>query len=55
MPGGTPAEIVTLLHREIVAILGLPDVKDKVLAVGLEPATNTPEEFSRSFKVAIAA
>jgi len=54
VPGGTPKEIVDLLHDQIVAILALPDVKEKVLSVGLEPATNTPAEFERSFNAAIA-
>ena len=54
VPGGTPKEIVDVLHREIVAILALPEVKEKILAVGLEPATNTPEQFSQNFDAAIA-
>lgn len=54
VPGGTPKEIVALLHKEIVAILALPDVKAKILSVGLEPATNTPEQFTESFNKAIA-
>ena len=54
VPGGTPKEIVALLHKEIVAILALPDVKAKILAVGLEPATNTPEQFTEAFNKAIA-
>jgi tripartite-type tricarboxylate transporter receptor subunit TctC len=54
VPGGTPTEIVALLHKEIVAILALPEVREKILAVGLEPATNTPEQFTASFDKAIA-
>lgn len=54
LPGGTPREIVGLLHDQIVAILALPEVKDKVLSVGLEPATNTPAQFSESFNASIA-
>jgi tripartite-type tricarboxylate transporter receptor subunit TctC len=54
VPGGTPQEIVALLHKEIVAILALPEVKEKILAVGLEPATNTPEQFTAAFDKAIA-
>lgn len=54
VPGGTPKEIVDLLHDQIVAILALPDVKEKVLSVSLEPATNTPEQFEKSFNAAIA-
>lgn len=50
VPGGTPKDVVALLHKEITAILDMPDVKAKVLAVGLEPATNTPEEFTENLK-----
>jgi tripartite-type tricarboxylate transporter receptor subunit TctC len=53
VPGGTPKDIVDLLQREIAAIMALPDVKERVLSQGLEPAINTPEQFSRSFKAAI--
>ncbi|HSI01329.1 MAG TPA: tripartite tricarboxylate transporter substrate-binding protein [Reyranella sp.] len=55
LPGGTPKEIAAVLHKEIVAILALPEVKEKILAVGLEPATNTPEQFTASFNKAVAA
>lgn len=54
LPGGTPREIIDLLHREITAILKLPDVREKALSVGLEPAATTPEQFAESFKEAIA-
>jgi tripartite-type tricarboxylate transporter receptor subunit TctC len=54
VPGGTPRDIVDLLHKQITAILDLPEVKEKIFAVGLEPATNTPEQFSESFNRGIA-
>jgi tripartite-type tricarboxylate transporter receptor subunit TctC len=54
LPGGTPKEIAAILHKEIVSILALPEVKEKILSVGLEPATNTPEQFTASFNKAIA-
>lgn len=53
LPGGTPKPIADLLHAEVVAILALPDVREKILSVGLEPASNTPERFSESFEQAI--
>lgn len=45
-PAGTPAAIVTRLHTELMTALRTPDLKDKLVSQGLEPATYTPEEFS---------
>jgi tripartite-type tricarboxylate transporter receptor subunit TctC len=42
---GTPPEIISKLNREIVAVLALPDVKDKLVAEGAEVMPSTPEEF----------
>jgi tripartite-type tricarboxylate transporter receptor subunit TctC len=42
---GTPPEIVARLNREIVAVLALPDVKEKLMAEGAEVMPSTPEEF----------
>ena len=53
-PTGTPQEIVNLLQREIAAILALPDVKEKVLALGFEPSGITPAEFAAYIKAEIA-
>ena len=46
-PAQTPKDIVTRLHRETVAILQLPDVKERFAADGGDPGGNTPEEFAR--------
>jgi len=45
-PAGTPAAIVTRLHGELMAVLRTPELKDKLVAQGLEPVSYTPEEFS---------
>jgi tripartite-type tricarboxylate transporter receptor subunit TctC len=45
-PAATPPEIVRLLHRQIVAILKLPDIERRLRALGYEPVGSTPEEFS---------
>ena len=44
-PGGTPRAIVTKTNTEIVRLLKVPAIRERFLAVGLEPVTNTPEEF----------
>jgi len=45
-PAGTPAAIVTRLHTELMTALRTPDLKDKLVSQGLEPASYIPEEFS---------
>jgi len=46
-PKGTPAPIVKKLNTEIVRILKLPDVKDKLSnQLGMEIAASTPEELA---------
>lgn len=46
-PAGTPAEIISRLHDEIVKIYDDPDFRQRTLInAGLEPVLNTPEEFA---------
>ena len=49
-PSGTPPDIVKRLNTEIVKILNLPDVKEKLTGLGAEPVGNTSEEFSAMVK-----
>jgi tripartite-type tricarboxylate transporter receptor subunit TctC len=44
-PAGTPRDLVAKLNQEIVRVLGLPDVKEKLAALGMEPGGGTPAEF----------
>ena len=50
VPAGTPKEIVTLLHREIVKAVGLPDVKERLTALGFDPVGSTPAELTALIK-----
>jgi tripartite-type tricarboxylate transporter receptor subunit TctC len=50
VPAGTPKEIVAQLHREIVKLGTLPDVTEKLSALGFEPVVNTPAEFASQIK-----
>jgi tripartite-type tricarboxylate transporter receptor subunit TctC len=45
LPAGTPAAIVTKLNAEVRRIFTLPDVRDRVVALGAEVGTTTPEAF----------
>jgi len=53
-PAGTPKEIVQRLNAEIVKILKLPDVRERLEALGLEPVGSTPDEFAAFQKAEIA-
>jgi tripartite-type tricarboxylate transporter receptor subunit TctC len=44
-PAGTPPEIVSRLHREVVAALQAPDLLERFANVGAEPVGSTPAEF----------
>jgi len=44
-PAGLPKPIVTRLHDEFVRILNRPDIRERIVADGSEPAGTTPEEF----------
>jgi len=47
-PAGTPREIITLLQNEINAVLALPDVRARILQLGMEPVGTTSDAFARN-------
>ena len=50
-PAGTPNEIIGAVQREIAGIMALPDVKERLPALGFEAVASTPEEFATRIKV----
>jgi tripartite-type tricarboxylate transporter receptor subunit TctC len=44
-PGGTPRPIIDRLQTEVVKVLKVPDIRDRLLHDGIEPVGSTPEEF----------
>ena len=54
VPAGTPKPIVDLLQAEIARIVNLPDVRDKMLAMGLEPDGMSSAEFAAYIKADVA-
>jgi tripartite-type tricarboxylate transporter receptor subunit TctC len=53
-PAGTPPAIVAKLHREIVAIMAVPEVHERFLAQAAEPVGNRPEEYAAFIQAEIA-
>jgi tripartite-type tricarboxylate transporter receptor subunit TctC len=54
VPAGTLKEIIAFIHREIVSILALPDIRERLAVLGFEPVASTPEEFAELAKVEFA-
>jgi tripartite-type tricarboxylate transporter receptor subunit TctC len=50
-PKSTPLPIISRLNREVVAILDEPDTQRRLIELGLEPRSSTPDECRRRFEV----
>ena len=54
-PAGTPRDTIARLHQEIVRILALSDVRDRLLTAGIEPAPlMTAEQFGDYLRAEVA-
>jgi len=53
-PAGTPKQIIDLVYREIVRIMALPDIRERLDVLGFEPVANTPAEFAAHCKAEFA-
>jgi len=49
-PAGTPPEIVALLNREIGNAVALPDTRQRLDALGFEPAATTPQQAAATLR-----
>jgi tripartite-type tricarboxylate transporter receptor subunit TctC len=49
-PAATPKPIVDLLQRQIARIVALPDVRQKLDALGFSPVASTPEAYAAQIK-----
>jgi len=52
-PAATQPEIVRRLNTEIVKIINMPDVREKLTSLGAEPVGDTPEQFSAYVKAEV--
>jgi tripartite-type tricarboxylate transporter receptor subunit TctC len=53
-PAGLPRDIAATLHTELVKVVRSPDMKERFTQMGIEPVTNSPEEFSRYIREQVA-
>jgi tripartite-type tricarboxylate transporter receptor subunit TctC len=50
VPAGTPKEVIALLNREIIRAMALPDIKEKMAALGFTVIGSAPEESATLFR-----
>ena len=53
-PAGTPPAVSARLNTEIVKIINMPEVKEKLIALGAEPVGNSSEDFGAIVKTEVA-
>lgn len=53
-PAKTPRAIVNQIHAEVVKTLNMPDVRERLVAVGSDPIGSTPAEFLAYVKTELA-
>jgi len=44
-PAGTPVSLIDKLNNDLRKVLGLPEVREKLVALGFEVSPGTPQEF----------
>jgi tripartite-type tricarboxylate transporter receptor subunit TctC len=49
-PAGTPQPIINRLHKDLTAVLKSPDIRDALLARGIDAESSTPDEFTSYIK-----
>ena len=52
-PAATPRDVVSKLYEEISRAIAQPDLRARMLAAGLEPLGNSPDEFSAYFRAEV--
>ena len=52
--GGTPKASIAKLHTEVVRILALPDIRDRLTGEGATVIASTPDEFTAFLKKEMA-
>jgi tripartite-type tricarboxylate transporter receptor subunit TctC len=44
-PAGTPPAVIERLNKELIAVLALPEVKERLAKIGADPSPTSPAEF----------
>jgi tripartite-type tricarboxylate transporter receptor subunit TctC len=53
-PAGTPRDAVAILSKEMQAAVRKPELREKFITLGIDPAGSTPEEFAQFLRDEVA-
>jgi tripartite-type tricarboxylate transporter receptor subunit TctC len=53
-PAGTPRDVVTMLGKEMQAVIRKPELREKFITLGIDPAGSTPDEFAQFLRDEVA-
>ena len=53
-PAGTPRAVIDRVNQEVAGVIRLPDVRSRLVADGVEPSGNSPEQFSELIRRELA-
>lgn len=53
-PAGTPKDVVDRMHREVIKLMQLPDVKERMAVLGFDIVADSQQEFARTVREEIA-
>jgi tripartite-type tricarboxylate transporter receptor subunit TctC len=53
-PAGTPEDVAAKLNAEVVRIVNLPDIREKLAGMGVEPLGNSSEQMAEWIRREIA-
>ena len=53
-PAGTPRDVVNLLSKEMQAAVRKPELRERFITLGIDPAGTTPEEFTKFLQNEVA-
>jgi tripartite-type tricarboxylate transporter receptor subunit TctC len=54
VPAGTPKAVIDRIHAELVKVVGMPDVRERMFGLGMEVAGSTPAELGALVRSDIA-
>jgi len=46
-PAGTPQDVVDKINADVAKVLAMPDVRERLAALGAEPLVMTPADFRK--------